>query len=64
MRTFRGTAANAMVTTVRLEEGPGHDRVHIWNRGGKAGVLTVNVGDGIRCVWRLFGPSEWEEEQA
>jgi len=34
------------ISSVRLDEGPAHDIVHVWNRGGKAGELTVASGDG------------------
>jgi len=39
-----------LVTSARLEEGPGHDRLTIWNRGGCAGTLVVNLGDGMRLL--------------
>jgi len=35
-----------LISSVRVEHGPGHDHVHVWNRGGKAGVLVVEKGDG------------------
>ena len=35
-----------IVTSVRVEHGPGHDHVHVWNRGGKSGTLVVTSGDG------------------
>lgn len=47
--------SDLLITTVRIEETPGHDLVHVWNRGGKAGVLTVNKGDG-RAVAKLLLP--------
>lgn len=50
-----------MISSVRLDEGPGHDVVHVWNRGGKAGELTVDKGDGLRLVERLFGPHPYRE---
>lgn len=50
--TARG---DLLVTSVRIEHGPGHDEVHIWNRGGKAGTLTVKKGDGIEIARRLIG---------
>lgn len=43
-----------VVSTVRLDEGPGHDYLHIWNRSGKAGVLTVQKGDGEMIVALLL----------
>lgn len=45
-----------LVTSVRVEEGPGHDHVHVWNRGGKAGTLVVNSGDG-HPIARLLLPN-------
>lgn len=43
-----------VITVVRVEEGPAHDVVHVWNRGGKAGTLTVDHGDGAVIAQRLF----------
>ena len=43
-----------LVTSVRVEYGPGHDRVRIWNRGGCAGELVVNRGDGNKVLVRLL----------
>lgn len=42
------------ITTVRVEEAPGHDYVHVWNRGGKAGELVVKKGDGIHIAHLLL----------
>jgi len=42
-----------LISSVRVEHGPGHDRVHVWNRGGKAGVLVVTKGDGDDVAERL-----------
>jgi hypothetical protein len=47
--------SDLLVTTVRVDEGPGHDVVHVWNRGGKAGTLTVTKGDGRAVAARLLG---------
>lgn len=47
-------ASSHVITSVRVEEGPGHDHIHIWNRGGKAGTLTVTKGDGELIARRLF----------
>lgn len=44
-----------LVTSVKLEQGPAHDTLRIWNRGGLAGELRVTAGDGIMFVHRLFG---------
>lgn len=35
-----------LVSLLRVDEGVVHDRVHVWNRGGKAGELVVRMGDG------------------
>lgn len=42
-----------LISSVRVEPGPRHDRVHVWNRGGKAGVLVVDAGDGLDVSDRL-----------
>lgn len=47
------SAFEHLISTVKVEYGPGHDRIHIWNRGGKAGVLTVTKGDGDIIADRL-----------
>jgi len=44
-----------LITFVRVETIGGHDLVHVWNRGGKAGVLTVQAGDGAEVASRLMG---------
>lgn len=46
-----------MISSVRVEPGPRHDHVHIWNRGGKAGILIVEKGDGNKIASKLLGPS-------
>lgn len=43
-----------LVTTIWVEETPGHDIVHVWNRGGKSGTLTVTKGDGNEFARRLL----------
>lgn len=43
-----------LVTTVKVGEGPGHDYVHVWNRGGKSGTLVVQKGDGEEFAYRLL----------
>jgi hypothetical protein len=53
--TLGPTSERPIITTVRVEEGLGHDRVHVWNRGGKAGELVVDKGDGHRIAHRLLG---------
>ena len=42
-----------LISSVRVEHGPRHDRVSVWNRGGLAGVLTVDAGDGNDIADRL-----------
>ena len=54
MRVFTVLGGDRIVSSIRLDEGPGHDHIHIWNRGGKCGVLTVTKGDGFEIVVRLF----------
>ena len=61
MRLYRSLKEKSIVSSVRVEEGPGHDQVHIWNRGGKAGMLTVDLGDGVRFARRLFGAVPYKE---
>lgn len=43
-----------LISSVRVEHGPGHDHVHVCNRGGKAGVLVVNKGEGDQIAARLL----------
>jgi hypothetical protein len=50
-----------LITTVRVEESPGHDYVHVWNRGGKAGTLVVSKGDGRRIATALLEMAFAEE---
>ena len=56
----RTVRSHLLITTVRVEEGPGHDYVHVWNRGGKAGTLTVAKGDG-QAIARALLPDTGEE---
>lgn len=42
-----------VVTSVRVEQTPGHDRVSVWNRHGLAGHLVVRTGDGDEVARRL-----------
>ena len=43
-----------VVSLVRVEpSGGNHARLEVWNRGGKAGVLTVEVRDVGELVRRL-----------
>ena len=41
------------ITSVRLTEGPGHDRLEVWQRGGKCGELVFDLGTG-RIMASLF----------
>ena len=41
------------ITSVRLTEGPGHDRVEVWQRHGKCGELVFDLGTG-REMARAF----------
>ena len=43
-----------LISSTRVEEGARHDRVHVWSRGGKAGVLVVEPGDGCAVSARLL----------
>ena len=43
-----------LISSTRVEEGARHDRVHVWNRGSKAGVLVVESGDGCAVSARLL----------
>lgn len=40
----------ALVSSVRVETRGAHDVVSVWSRGGLAGSLTVNRGDGRRLA--------------
>lgn len=40
-------------TSLRLQEGPGHDRITLWENGANCGTLTVSKGRG-RMVARSF----------
>lgn len=51
-----------IISSVQVEEGPSHDRVHVWNRGGKAGVLTVEKGDGEDIAKKLLIDG-WVEDE-
>lgn len=50
--TVRG---ELVITSVRVIESHSHDEVHVWNRGGKSGVLAVTKGDG-HSVAKLLLP--------
>jgi hypothetical protein len=57
------TSDKKLVTSVRVETHGGHDHVHVWNRGGKAGVLIVTEGDGAQLEQRLEGQRQWLEAE-
>lgn len=42
------------ISSVRLEEGPGHDRLTIWENGANAGTLTLSLGTGRTIVKMLM----------
>jgi hypothetical protein len=52
-----------LITSIRLVEGPGHDTVTVWNRGGCSGSLTVNLGDGMTIVDCLLPENIRVEEE-
>lgn len=43
-----------LISSVRIERGPGHDRILVWNRGGKSGELVVNKEDSDAIAARLL----------
>lgn len=43
-----------VITSVRVRRVGGHELVTVWNRGGNAGTLTVNIGDGFEIARRLL----------
>jgi hypothetical protein len=42
-----------VVSSVRVESAGTHERVSVWNRGGLAGVLVVEAGDGATIAAAL-----------
>lgn len=43
-----------LISSVRIEpRGSQHAEIHVWNRGGKAGVLVVNAEDAQAVADRL-----------
>ncbi len=60
-RVFKSRDHDAMITTVKLKEGPAHDDVHVWNRHGKSGYLTVTLGDGLTIARNMFCGCSYEE---
>lgn len=53
--------SHLIISSIRVYQGPGHDVLHIWNRGGKAGTLTVTLGDGMILAMKLIGPDPIRE---
>lgn len=43
-----------LITTAKVITVDGHDHVHVWNKGGKAGTLIVKQGDGEEIADRLL----------
>ena len=41
------------ISSVRITKGPGHDRIEVWQRGGKCGELVVDLGTG-QAIAKLF----------
>jgi hypothetical protein len=56
--------ADGTFTSARIKsEGP-HDKVKLWNRGGLAGELVLNKGDGAGTVYALgLRPKEDRDDQ-
>lgn len=50
------------ITCVRVERVGGHDLLHVWNRGAKAGVLTLQAGDGAALADKLLPASAWYDD--
>lgn len=48
-------------TSIRLEEGVGHDRLTVWEQGANCGTLTFSRGMGKRIA-RLFAIHEEDNE--
>lgn len=47
----------AIVTTLRVKKNPRHWQITVWNRGGQAGILTVDAADGQTVVNKLIPPN-------
>ena len=58
-----GPREDAVITTVKVERGPAHDRASVWNRSGLSGVLIVNHGDGDWLAKRLIPQDIREVEE-
>lgn len=46
--------AKLVVSSIRIDKNPRHWRITVFNRGGNAGTLCVDVEDGPTFVERLF----------
>lgn len=53
-----------IITSVRVEEGPGHDTLTVWNRGACTGHLVFKKGDGLPVALMLAGRDAFVEEVA
>lgn len=51
-----------IVSSVRVIPGATHDVVSVWNRGGLAGDLRVNAGDGEAFAALLLNAAEYVTE--
>ena len=51
-----------LISSIRIEMNDVHWRIHIWNKGGKAGTICVNATDGPEITKRLQGdnPFVWD----
>jgi hypothetical protein len=48
-------ASRTLITSVTIQTMGNHEKLDIFNRGGFAGTLTVNKGDGEEIAGRLIG---------
>ncbi len=62
-KTYYNKYAVNVVSSVRVEPGPRHDRVSVWNKGGLAGSLTVDAGDGEYIAARLLPTTERDDKR-
>jgi hypothetical protein len=47
----------AIITTLCIKKGVRHWNITVWNRGGQAGILTVDAADGQTIVNKLIPPN-------
>jgi len=55
-----------LISSIRIQVEGSHAHLHIWNRGGKAGVLTVLREDAEAIAQRLIskgGKITWIESE-